>query len=380
MVKKILVAFLSVALVLSGLYMVQKLVVPKYMDDVLEGAFTAEYYNETSDHQVIFIGDCEVYENFSPVEMWEKYGITSYIRGSAQQLIWQSYYLLEDALQYETPEVVVYNVQSLTHNTPQKEEYNRMTIDGMKWSHYKVECINASMLENENYLDYVFPLLRYHSRITDLTKSDITYFNRKRKVTHNGYYMRVDVIPYDEENALEEDKPEDTRFGENALAYLDKIRMLCEEKGIQLLLIKAPSLSPVWFDEYEEQVETYAEQYHLQYINYLELVDEIKLDYSTDTYDGGLHMNLSGARKLSKHMGKYLTENFSLRDLRDDRQYAEVWEEKVKFYNQMIEDQKKELETYGYLKSFGGEASKESASVVPEDEEELEDDMFAGFE
>ena len=180
MVKKILVAFLSVALVLSGLYMVQKLVVPKYMDDVLEGAFTAEYYNETSDHQVIFIGDCEVYENFSPVEMWEKYGITSYIRGSAQQLIWQSYYLLEDALQYETPEVVVYNVQSLTHNTPQKEEYNRMTIDGMKWSHYKVECINASMLENENYLDYVFPLLRYHSRITDLTKSDITYFNRKR--------------------------------------------------------------------------------------------------------------------------------------------------------------------------------------------------------
>lgn len=380
MVKKILVAFLSVALVLSGLYMVQKLVVPKYMDDVLEGAFTAEYYNETSDHQVIFIGDCEVYENFSPVEMWEKYGITSYIRGSAQQLIWQSYYLLEDALQYETPEVVVYNVQSLTHNTPQKEEYNRMTIDGMKWSHYKVECINASMLENENYLDYVFPLLRYHSRITDLTKSDITYFNRKRKVTHNGYYMRVDVIPYDEENALEEDKPEDTRFGENALAYLDKIRMLCEEKGIQLLLIKAPSLSPVWFDEYEEQVETYAKQYHLPYINYLELVDEIKLDYSTDTYDGGLHMNLSGARKLSKHMGKYLTENFSLRDLRDDRQYAEVWEEKVKFYNQMIEDQKKELETYGYLKSFGGEASKESASVVPEDEEELEEDMFAGFE
>lgn len=380
MVKKILVAFLSAALVLTGLYMVQKLVVPKYMDDVLEGAFTAEYYDETSDHQVIFIGDCEVYENFSPVEMWEKYGITSYIRGSAQQLIWQSYYLLEDALQYETPEVVVYNVQSLTHNTPQKEEYNRMTIDGMKWSRYKAECINASMLENENFLDYVFPLLRYHSRITDLTKSDITYFNRKRKVTHNGYYMRVDVIPYDEENALEEDKPEDTRFGENALAYLDKIRMLCEEKGIQLLLIKAPSLSPVWFDEYEEQVETYAEQYHLPYINYLELVDEIKLDYSTDTYDGGLHMNLSGARKLSKHMGKYLTENFSLKDLREDRQYAEVWEEKVKFYNQMIEDQKKELETYGFLKSFGGEASKENASVVPEDEEELEEDMFAGFE
>ena len=46
----------------------------------------------------------------------EKYGITSYIRGSAQQLTWQSYYLLEDALKHETPKVVVFNVLALKYN------------------------------------------------------------------------------------------------------------------------------------------------------------------------------------------------------------------------------------------------------------------------
>ena len=59
---------------------------------------TAEYYDETLDHDVLFVGDCELYENISPIKLWQDHGITSYIRGSAQQLVWQSYYLLEDAL------------------------------------------------------------------------------------------------------------------------------------------------------------------------------------------------------------------------------------------------------------------------------------------
>ena len=256
--KKVLAGILSVAVVLVELSAVQKLVVPKYMDNVLEGAFTQEYYKETTKHDVIFVGDCEVYENFSPIELWNDYGITSYIRGNAQQLIWQSYYMLEDTLRYEKPKVVVYNVQSLTHNTPQKEEYNRMTIDGMKWSKYKYQNIKASMMPEENMLDYVFPLLRYHSRITELTKSDITYYNKKKKVTHNGYYMRVDALAYNEDTALEEDKPKNTKFGSNAMKYMDMMRDLCKKNNIKLVLVKAPSLSPKWFDEYEQQVEEYA--------------------------------------------------------------------------------------------------------------------------
>ena len=66
-----------------------------------------------------------MYENLSPIKMWEDYGITSYIRGSAQQLIWQSYAMLEDALRYEKPKVVVFNVLAMKYDQPQKETYNR---------------------------------------------------------------------------------------------------------------------------------------------------------------------------------------------------------------------------------------------------------------
>ena len=348
--KNILVGVISVVLILVIFAGFSRLVIPKYADGILEGAFIREYYDETTPHDVIFVGDCEVYENFSPVALWRDYGITSYIRGSAQQLIWQSYYLLEDTLRYEKPKVVVYNVQSLMHNEPQREEYNRMTLEGMRWSMSKVHDIYASMTDEEQFLDYVFPILRYHDRITSLEKSDFTYYFKNRKVTHNGYYMRVDQHPF--EQMLEEEEPEDETFGEYAMSYLDKMTQLCEQNGIRLVLIKAPSLSPVWYEGYEQQVVEYAAEHDLLYINYLDLVQELGIDYETDTYDGGLHMNLYGAEKLSAHLGNILQQTYRLADHRKEETLATVWEEKEQFYDQMIAAQKKELETYGEIINY----------------------------
>jgi len=82
---------------------VSRLLQPKYMTDLVEGSMLSQYYREAGNHDVIFIGDCEVYANFSPMEMYREQGITAYVRGSSQQLIWQSYYVLEETLKYETP-------------------------------------------------------------------------------------------------------------------------------------------------------------------------------------------------------------------------------------------------------------------------------------
>jgi len=317
-------------IVLASLYLLQRLLMPKYVDDVVEGAFVAEYYGEEKDHNVIFVGDCEVYENFSPVVLWQEYGINSYIRGSAEQYIWQSYYLLEDTLRYETPDVVVFNIQSLQFNESQREAYNRMSLEGMKWSSSKVKAIFASMKDSEHFLDYVFPILRYHSRWSELTAADVEYMFSTKRVSHNGYYMRVDVKAAEN---IPQGKPlADYSFGENAWKYLEKMTALCEEKGIQLILMKAPSLYPYWYPQWEEQVEEYAAENGLPYINFLELVDEIGIDYTTDTYDGGLHMNLSGAEKLSHYMGRVLREEAGVPDRRDEEKLCAVWEEKAAAY------------------------------------------------
>lgn len=336
--KKILAVVLIVAVIVGSLFFLQRLFMPKYMSGVVEGAMIAEYYEEEKNHDVIFVGDCELYENLSPKVLWEEYGINSYIRGSAQQLIWQSYYLMEDTLRYEKPDVIVFNVLSMKYNEPQNEAYNRMSIDGMKWSMSKVKNIFASMTEEENFLEYVFPILRYHSRWSDLSMEDLEYLNDKDKITFNGYYMRADVRPAED---VPEGRPlSDYQFGSTAYEYLDKMVELCEKNDVELVLVKAPSLYPYWYDEWEEQIEEYAAKHNLKYYNFLEDTQEIGLDFSRDTYDAGLHLNLSGAEKLSSYFGKILQTDCNLKDRRGEEELDRIWEEKIKEYNQEVERQK----------------------------------------
>lgn len=343
MKKNLLRAILSTIFVLGSLYLLQLLFVPKYMEGIVEGALTAEYYyNEPGfdekNHNVIFIGDCEVYENFSPMVLWEEYGINSFIRGNAQQLLWHSYYILEDTLKYETPDVVVFNVLAMKYNEPQKETYNRMAIDGLPWSMTKVNAINASMMEEESFVDYVFPLLRYHARWNDLNSDDFKYMFTKDLISHNGYYMRLDVKPL--ETLPTKPVLADYNFGDYAYEYLQKMVDLCKEQGIELVLIKAPTLYPFWYDEWEEQMVDFAATNEINYINYIELVDEVGIDFTTDTYDAGLHLNLSGAEKLSVHFGEYLMNNYDLTSLRGNDSLEELWQIKRTRYDAEIAEQK----------------------------------------
>ena len=338
--KNFLKITISLIIGIAGLILIQRIFVPKYTKDVVEGSFIEEYYDDKPDHDLVFIGDCEVYENFSPVELWQEYGINSYIRGSAQQLIWQSYYLLEDTLKYEKPKVVVFNVLSMKYNEPQNEAYNRMSIEGMRWSMSKVNNIKASMMDDEYFIEYVFPLLRYHSRWNDLNSDDFTYIFDTPHESFKGYYMRIDekaAVNVPEGPALT-----DYNFGENSYYYLDKITKLCKDNDIQLILIKAPSLYPYWYDQWDKQMEDYAKANDLTYINFLELTDEIGIDFEHDTYDGGLHLNLSGAIKLSDYFGQYIMDNTDITDRRGEEELSAKWDKVIADYNQEIENQKKE--------------------------------------
>ncbi len=351
---KITSAVLAVLLLAFAVAFLNRLFLPKYMSGALDGAFIAEYYEEELSHDVVFLGDCEVFSNISPVYLYENYGITSFVRGSAQQLIWQSYYFLLETLETEKPDVIVYNALALVYNEPQNEAYNRITLDGMKLSKYKLASISASMTEEESMIEYLLPVLRFHSRWSDLKADDWKYLFRRDKVTHNGYYMRVDCKPV---TSLPAVRPKDSYdFGETAMMYLDLMVEACREAGVELVLMKAPSLTPHWYDEYEAQVDAYAEEHGLLYINVLEVKDEIGIDYTADTFDAGMHMNLYGAEKVTEYIGGILDEVYALPDHRGDETYDAIWDEKIKFYYDMIEAQKAELEEHGRLIGFGANA------------------------
>jgi len=354
--KTVITVFLCVAVASAIFFIVQRLLVPKYQRGVVEGSFVEEYYDEEVPHEVIFLGDCDVYENYSPIELYRGYGISSYIRGTAEQYMWQSYYLLEDTLRTETPKVVVLSVHGLQSGGDVKEAYNRMTLDGMRWSGTKAAAINASMTEDETFLSYVFPILRYHDRWESLTDVDFEHVFTKDRVSHNGYYMRCDVMPQGEFPAAT--PLVDYTLDSKSMDYMQKIADLCKEKGIELVLVRAPIEYPYWYDEWEEQVEAFAAENNLEYFSYINYMDEIGLDMSQDTYDAGLHLNIYGAEKLSDCIGAYLTSTYELTDFREDADVSTVYEEKIAFYEDMKADQLSEIAGYGQLMSYGANATE----------------------
>lgn len=309
-----------------------RLLSPKYATSLVEGSMISQYYNESKDHEVIFIGDCEVYANFSPMVMYEEEGIKAYVRGSSQQLVWQSYSILEETLKYETPKVVVFNVNALRYSEPVSEEYNRLTIDYMKWSKQKMDIIKSSMTEDENIWYYIFPILRYHSRYDKLTEEDFEYLFKRKDNTFNGFLVNKNTKPAGDLPVQR--KLASYQFEDICYDYLDKITKLCKDNGIQLVLIKAPSLYPYWYDEYDEQMQKYAEENNVDYYNLKNYVDEIGIDYSVDTYDGGLHLNLTGATKLSEFFANILMENYDLTNYKGDPLY----EQKLKEYKEYVSE------------------------------------------
>ena len=322
-------AVLLIFVLVFGL--VNRLFQPKYMDDLVEGSMLSQYYREAGDHDVIFIGDCEVYANFTPMEMYRQAGITAYVRGSSQQLIWQSYYVLKETLQYETPKAVVFNVNSMRYGDPISEAYNRLTIDQMKWSREKVDMIRASMMEEEDFLSYVFPILRYHSRFDELTVEDFQYLFKEKDTTWNGHLMNKNIKPL---GALPTKRPlPDYQFPDICYDYLDGMRQLCQENGVELILIKAPSVYPFWYEEYDAQIQQYADRHGLKFYNFLNHVEAIGIDYAVDTYDAGLHMNLTGATKLSRYFADILAEKHGIPDRRTDPNVAELYESKLRRYD-----------------------------------------------
>ena len=324
----IIIFFLSLFILLN------RLVTPKYQTELIEGHMIKEYYQEAKNHEVIFIGDCEVYANFSPIQMYKDYGITSYVRGTSQQLIWQSLEILKETLKYEKPKIIVFNVNSMRYDKPVSEAYNRLTLDNMKWSQEKINMINSSMLEEETFLSYIFPILRYHSRITELTKEDLDYFLNEKNITFNGFLINKNIKPYT--SFPEQRRLPSYTFKENVYKYLDEMVKITKNNNIELVLIKAPSIYPYWYDEYEKQIIDYASKNNLHYYNLKKVVDEVGIDYNTDTYDGGLHLNLNGATKLSKYFGKLLQDEFNLTDYRNNESVNSIYQNKILLYNDAI--------------------------------------------
>ena len=104
--------------------------------------------------------------------------------------------------------------------------------------------------------------------------------------------------------------------------------------------MKAPSLYPYWYEEYDAQIADFAKENGLAYYDFTKQIEDIGLDFQQDTYDAGLHLNLTGATKMSRYFAKILAENHNIPDRREDPAVAPLYNEKLSRYDAETENGK----------------------------------------
>ena len=113
---------------------------------------------------------------------------------------------------------------------------------------------------------------------------------------------------------------EAAEISEKSLDYFEKIISLCREEVIPLILVKTPTVDLKKYQPYCNAVDQIAAREGLPFYNFNEMGAETGItgeDFYFDT-----HLNLTGARKLSRSLAGILLDTVELTDHRGDSAFA----------------------------------------------------------
>lgn len=301
-----------------------------------------DFYNmEENTVDVIFMGSSHCYSSFCPQYLYNEYGIRSYNLGSSQQCMTVAYYWLREALQTQSPKVVVMDTCTFfkwfnDNNTNAEEPFVRKAMDFMRWGPNKLEAIwELSRLEpDELPLEGFFlPNIRYHNRWKELTSEDVHFtdtFITGQSKGYSGMYIRRGGQFFNVLHDGESDKKEELYAPQ--VPYLHKLIDLCREKGIELILVRTP-YNFAYAPQYNTLKE-FAAQEGLPFYDFNEETwyKASGYEFAMDCDDNN-HSNIWGAQKLTGFIGKLLTKEYGFTPVRDEQ-----YEATREYYEESLED------------------------------------------
>ncbi len=286
-----------------------------------------EPFLETAqEYDVLFLGDSQVLNDIIPLELYHHHGITSYNLATSNCRLPMTYWKMMNVLDYMTPKVIVLSITDAERPELTSEgSWLHVAFDGFPISLTKARTIleltdqEGADKNGETFSDIrrnlFFPLRKYHSRWSSLTKEDL----RPVYNTQKGAISIVHVSDPDiEANLAAPDAclPEEG-YG---FIYLRKIIEECQRRRIPLLLFQPPYPIREEIHKGTHTAGNIAAEYGVPMLNFVDM-DRV-VDYYIDCADPGSHLNPSGSRKLTDFLGQYLADHYPLPDRREDAAYA----------------------------------------------------------
>lgn len=290
----------------------------RYEDGILQ---MEAFYEQPADSvDVLVLGSSHAYVDINPAILYEQQGIAAYDLCASMQPMWNTYYTLREALEYQSPELIVLDLYRMVDEFDYAKESKMIkSTFGMRPTRNKLEAIRASLpaeRQQEAWMYFLeFPC--YHNRYAEVTWADFSW-KKPYDASYRGNITLDEVTPM--ELADLSHVTEKTPVTEKTREYFEKILALAQERDIPVLLI----LTPYCMNEDDKKVflsveDMIAQQQRtndkITYLDFNQCYDQIGLDPATDFADYD-HLNRSGMEKFSRYLAKELRERYDLPDRR----------------------------------------------------------------
>lgn len=322
------------------------------MMDKTENAYAATLNDEAKDSvDVVFLGSSQVIYGIQPMQLWEKYGITSYNLATSSTSIPSSYWAAEIAIEKQHPKYLVLDVafvnsdeKILNYSLPSLHAL----LDNFPISAKKYEAVN-DLVEAEDRLQFYLPAYIYHARWSDgLQEKD---FKALEDHGAKGALLRDGICDF--ENMVVR-APEEVKMDicPTARVYLEQLVDLCREHDVTLVLMAIPTIVSTDIQGMFNSVKDFATEKGIDFIDGYDDPEFWGLDYATDFMDVA-HVNLRGSEKVTDFVGDYLAANYNIPSHKDADGY-ETWDEAYEEYSQFKESvHTYPVYSYGEVLTFG---------------------------
>ena len=298
-------------LVLLGLilYPVQKVMARKSLDRPWDMTNkVGGFYNEEDRFEVMYFGPSHAYAAFSPLAIWEETGVKSYVLATQQQPMWATYTYVKEALKTQSPALVVVEFRMAFSDQEYFAEKDTIPVsyaymDDLALSWDKVKLAGQSAPDWESRFGLLFNFMMYHSRWKEMHRSDFTFRRSQVRDPYKGFVM---LAP---QETPQPRPPIETVGGTTPLLeknqyWLEEIITLCQEKGVELWLIKTPCNLELEEKPMLNTVKATAERYNVPFHDFNE--DYYSMGLTQDMFSDAHHLDALGADRFSRYFAGVL--------------------------------------------------------------------------
>lgn len=284
----------------------------RYLEGYTAGGILGEDF-DTID--VVVLGDSNAAQGIAPMKWYDEHGITGYTYAAGWLSMYNLYYRLVQIYKEQSPRVVVL-CTAPAYSKKSSESYMQSAVGDIA--------------------DELLPLLRFHDNWKYLNAHNLfTEKDYSWRDVNKGYMPITDVSP-----RVGSDYMYDTGQQEPipllVQVYMRRIVALCREHGSQVLLVTVPAALG-WNLARHNGIAAFAEEEGLPYLDFNLANNDPGIDWTTDTSDGGTHLNWLGARKVTAALGDYLLAHYDLPDHRGQPGF-ETWDGDAGSYRETLTD------------------------------------------